>query len=53
MTNYICSICNEPKDDKGNNARPLNNGTCCDTCNQILVIPKRISLVTRGVNIER
>ena len=26
----------------GNNARPLNDGRCCDWCNEYLVIPARL-----------
>ena len=37
-----CSICNEKIEGFGNNAQPINNGTCCDMCNQTVVIPTRI-----------
>ena len=39
----ICSICNSEIDDRfGHNAWPINDGTCCDTCNMTVVVPKRI-----------
>lgn len=46
MGNYkevgICSICGKPYTNWGNNAQPVNNGRCCDTCNYMKVIPARI-----------
>lgn len=38
-----CSICGEIFAGYGNNAQPVNNGTCCDECNFKYVIPARIS----------
>ena len=37
-----CSICGEYFEEFGNNAYPVNNGTCCDKCNREVVIPVRI-----------
>ena len=37
-----CSICGEYFEEFGNNAHPVNNGTCCDKCNREVVIPIRI-----------
>ena len=38
-----CSICdNQIHTEYGHNAQPINNGTCCDMCNQTQVIPERI-----------
>ena len=38
-----CSICtNKIYTKYGHNAQPVNNGTCCDMCNQTIVIPTRI-----------
>ena len=38
-----CSICkNEIYTEHGHNAEPVNNGRCCDMCNQKIVIPIRI-----------
>ena len=39
MTN--CSICKEDFEGLGNNAQPVNDGICCDTCNN-LVIRRRL-----------
>ena len=40
-----CSICKDKLDDKfGNNAEPINNGRCCNICNQTIVIPRRMKL---------
>ena len=40
MTN--CSICKEDFDGFGNNAEPVNDGRCCDLCNEVFVIRRRI-----------
>ena len=38
-----CSICKHNDIGKyGNNAQPINDGRCCDMCNQTKVIPARI-----------
>ena len=42
-----CSICGLPIPVKhgwaeGNNAEPINDGRCCDDCNNIYVIPARL-----------
>ena len=39
----ICSICGEEYEGWGNNAYPINNGRCCDCCNNNLVIPARFT----------
>lgn len=35
----ICSICHAAYTGYGNNAKPVNDGKCCDTCNTVHVIP--------------
>lgn len=45
-----CSICNEWFSGFGNNAAPINHGSCCDTCNWLVVIPARIARVTKGMD---
>lgn len=40
-----CSICKRPFEGWGNNADPVNNGRCCDTCNMTVVIPARMTLI--------
>ena len=38
-----CSICkNEIYTEFGHNAQPINDGRCCDMCNQTFVIPFRM-----------
>ena len=49
-----CSICKgeiEAVGDwtEGNNAEPVNNGRCCDLCNETKVIPARIIMARRGL----
>ena len=38
----FCSICGKEYKGYGNNAQPINNGRCCDQCNTVIVIPRRI-----------
>lgn len=39
-----CSICYVPiMPERSHNARPVNDGRCCETCNTIHVIPARIA----------
>jgi hypothetical protein len=35
----VCSICGGPIVGFGNNARPVNDGICCDRCNERVVLP--------------
>lgn len=37
-----CSICGKEYEGWGNNARPVNDGECCDECNALIVVPRRI-----------
>lgn len=37
-----CSICKNKYAGFGNNARPVNNGRCCEDCNEARVIPARV-----------
>ena len=41
-TAKICSICNQPYSEWGNNAWPITKGRCCNACNDLYVIPRRI-----------
>ena len=47
VTKY-CSICHMPYSEYGNNARPVNDGRCCDRCNKEVVIPARIKRMQEG-----
>jgi hypothetical protein len=38
----VCSICGLPFDEYGHNARPVNDGRCCNRCQDAVVIPARI-----------
>ncbi len=42
-----CCICGEEVKGWGNNAEPVKDGTCCDSCNATHVIPARIKEATR------
>ena len=42
MTKYKCSICKLTNTGYGNNADPINNGLCCDSCNKRYVIACRL-----------
>lgn len=39
-----CSICGEEFEGWGNNAWPINDGTCCDFCNMVEVLPARMAI---------
>ena len=42
-----CSICGLPLDSEyGNNAQPINDGRCCNDCNEMYVIPARCRINT-------
>jgi hypothetical protein len=43
----ICSICQRSFAAWGNNAQPVNDGVCCDTCDREVVIPARIVMMMR------
>ena len=39
-----CSICSEEIQDWiGHNAQPVNNGRCCNMCDEQIVIPTRLA----------
>ena len=46
-----CCFCNEDAGKFGNNAQPIKEGFCCNSCNLQLVIPKRLELFDQ--NMER
>ena len=39
---HKCSICGDRYQGFGNNAKPVNEGRCCDTCNFTQVVPMRL-----------
>jgi hypothetical protein len=52
-TQKTCSICGKPIAVNaagwagGNNAEPVNDGRCCDICNDMVVLPRRIRDMAR------
>ena len=48
-----CSICNKEIEPDmngwsgGNNAQPVNDGRCCNECNNNIVIPERIRTIRK------
>lgn len=42
-----CCICGKEFNEFGNNARPVKDGTCCNSCNSRFVLPARLFM---GVN---
>ena len=59
MKKQSCSICNGPIDDHvdengvvywtgGHNAEPINDGRCCTSCNNTVVIHARITGIDKS-----
>lgn len=42
-----CVICGKEIVGYGNNAEPIKFGRCCNNCNTLYVIPKRIQLMQK------
>lgn len=49
--NGTCCICGKEYTHWGNNALPINDGRCCDKCNNDIVIPERIKRMIQGKSI--
>jgi hypothetical protein len=47
-----CCFCKKDAGEFGNNAQPIMNGRCCDSCNDEIVLPIRILRVTNHSLIE-
>lgn len=47
-----CSICGKKYSGFGNNAAPINQGRCCDMCNDTVVKPARIKLIQENEHKE-
>jgi hypothetical protein len=51
----ICSICQDEYEGWGNNAQPINDGQCCDSCNQLVIHARfgreRLGLPMRAVRL--
>lgn len=52
MNKEKCVICKKPITGYGNNAEPVKSGRCCDICNQLVVIPTRLMLITKSKQIK-
>jgi hypothetical protein len=44
----VCSVCGRPYHGWGNQAHPINNGTCCDDCNQLVIARRLADALRRG-----
>lgn len=47
---WKCCICGRKFTGWGNNAQPVKDGKCCDTCNFTKVIPARIDALHNNKN---
>ena len=52
-----CCICGDPIQvhplnlwDKGHNAQPKKEGRCCDTCNDTIVLTRRLKNAMKGID---
>jgi hypothetical protein len=52
MSKKVCSICKKPYTGFDNNADPVNDGRCCDRCNESVVVPARIRLLNLSLDVE-
>ena len=41
---HVCSVCGQDYIGWGNNAWPINDGRCCDPCNQIVIMHRLADL---------
>ena len=46
---FKCCICKEQITGYGCNAQPINNGICCDKCDNEIVKPKRLKDAIKSV----
>ena len=53
MSKMKCSICKHNDiPEYGNNAEPINDGECCNYCNDAFVIPRRLQDMLERMNPE-
>ena len=38
---------------KGHNANPVNDGRCCDVCNDTIVIPRRMEIMGMDIDLRQ
>ena len=43
-----CSICNKDFEGFGNNAEPINDGVCCDDCNNLVLVERIDDIINKG-----
>ena len=43
-----CSICNEKIEGFGHNAQPINDGMCCDDCNNLVLVERIDDIINKG-----
>jgi hypothetical protein len=48
LANMICAICKKKFSGYGNNAEPVAEGQCCDSCNKTKVVPARIKEIRKN-----
>lgn len=48
LEGHLCSICKNAYVGFGNNAEPINEGRCCDKCDERIVIPIRLLNAMKG-----
>ena len=60
-----CSICEDNLEEqkhpitgnvffnKGHNANPVNDGRCCDRCNNTIVIPRRMEIMGMDIDLRQ
>ena len=46
----VCSICEENYIGYGNNAQPINDGECCDSCNTIVITTRTLQSLKENEN---
>lgn len=47
---HTCSICGKYYEGYGNSAQPINNGRCCNNCDNTIVTPRRMKDVINKQN---
>lgn len=47
--NKVCSICFKQYTDFGNNASPINIGTCCNKCNKLVIVARINSISVKDL----
>ena len=49
----FCSICGEVIDGYGHCAQPVQNGRCCDKCNNEVVMPRIVAFFNALENLDQ